>query len=230
MAARQTGWAMLASSPVQEAHDLAARRPRRDAAQPGAVPALLRRVPHLPRDRHTIELLDDDDLRALDRRRGRRPHRARGLTPTGPSCAARRRTPTCSSRPRGREPVLRRAVPGIVERRWTGFAERTGRRYRLVDYVGPPDAERVVVLMGSGAGAVGEAVGRPEPPRRAVGVLDVRLYRPFPAAPFVAALPADRARVAVLDRTKEPGAPASRSTSTSSRPAERAARGRPSSR
>ncbi len=95
-----------------------------------------------------------------------------------------------------------------MERTLDRLAERTGRRYGLVDYHGAPDAERVIVLMGSGAGAAREAVDVLLAAGERVGLLQVRLYRPFPEAAFGAALPDSAHAVAVLDRTKEPGAPA----------------------
>src|SRR5581483_6529480 len=98
------------------------------------------------------------------------------------------------------------AVPGAVQAVFDDLAARTGRRYGLVEYVGAPDAERVVVLMGSGAGAAEEAVAALQADGARVGVVKVRLFRPFPAAAFVAALPRTVRSIAVLDRTKEPGA------------------------
>src|SRR5690606_30438425 len=98
------------------------------------------------------------------------------------------------------------AVPGAVTDAMDQLAERTGRRYRLVDYTGHPEADRVIVLMGSGAGAVIEAVETLVDRGERVGVAVVRLYRPFPGPQLLAALPAGVRHVAVLDRTKEPGA------------------------
>jgi pyruvate-ferredoxin/flavodoxin oxidoreductase len=99
-------------------------------------------------------------------------------------------------------------VPAIVQQTMDEFAERTGRRYALVDYHGAADAERVIVIMGSGAGAVGETVDALVARGEKVGYLTVRLYRPFPVEAFLAALPASTKHIAVLDRCKEPGAPA----------------------
>ena len=163
----------------------------------------------------------DDDLARADRRRARQraPATAR-CRPTTRSSAARRRTPTSSSRRARPQPVLRRACPAIVAAtRWTRFAARTGRRYRLFDYVGAPDAERVIVLMGSGAERRrSEAVEALVAARRAASALvKVRLYRPFAAD----ALRRRAARDGARDRRARPheGArarPASRSTRTSS--------------
>ncbi len=105
------------------------------------------------------------------------------------------------------------ACPEIVQRMMDQFAELTGRQYRLFEYHGAPDAERVVVLMGSGCEAAHETVDFLSAQNEKVGVLKVRLYRPFDARRFVAALPQSVRAIAVLDRTKEPGAPASRSIS-----------------
>jgi pyruvate-ferredoxin/flavodoxin oxidoreductase len=98
------------------------------------------------------------------------------------------------------------AVPEVVQAKLDELAARTGRHYRLVDYAGAEDADRVVVLMGSGAGAAAEAVAALTAAGEKVGVVTVRLYRPFPAEALAAALPETVRRVAVLDRTKEPGA------------------------
>ena len=98
-----------------------------------------------------------------------------------------------------------RACPSIVQDVMDRFAQRTGRSYHLFDYVGVPDAERVLILMGSGAGAVEEAVERLNAQGEKVGLLKVRLFRPFATDAFVAALPKSARAIAVLDRTKEPG-------------------------
>ena len=115
-----------------------------------------------------------------------------------------------------REAVNRSTTPcrGSCRGRWTGSPNLTGRQYRLFDYVGAPDAERVVVIMGSGAGAAEEAVDALVARGERVGLVKVRLYRPFSAEAFLAALPLTTRAIAVLDRTKEPGASASRCTWT----------------
>src|SRR5690606_1655196 len=102
--------------------------------------------------------------------------------------------------------LFHEAVPGIVQEVFDEVAERTGRRYSLVEYHGAPDAEHVVVLMGSGAGAVAESVDALVAAGAKVGMATVRLYRPFPTEAFVRALPPSCRTIAVLDRTKEPGA------------------------
>jgi pyruvate-ferredoxin/flavodoxin oxidoreductase len=205
MAARSTGFAMLASSSVQEAHDFALV----------AHAATLRsRVPFLhffdgfrtSHEINTIDLLADDDLRALIGDDEIGEHRMRRLRPTAPVIRGTAQNPDVFFQ--GREAANRYhdAVPGIVAGIFDELAARTGRRYGLVDYQGAPDAERVVVIMGSGTGAVGEVVRHLAATGERVGVLTVRLFRPFPVDEFLAALPASTRRIAVLDRTKEPGA------------------------
>ena len=98
-----------------------------------------------------------------------------------------------------------RACPTIVQDVMDRFAQRTGRKYRLFDYVGAPDAERVIVMMGSGAGAVEETIEHLSEQGEKIGLLKVRLYRPFAAEAFISGLPKTVRSIAVLDRTKEPG-------------------------
>ena len=153
-----------------------------------------------------IELLLEDDARPLiDETWSGRTARARS-TRTGRCCAAPRRTPTCSSR-RAR-PATRSTSPcrASCSEAMERFATLTGRQYGLFEYAGAPDAERVIVLMGSGVGALREAVAKLVAAGEKVGLVTVRLYRPFDVEAFVAALPKTRAAIAVLDRTKEPGA------------------------
>jgi pyruvate-ferredoxin/flavodoxin oxidoreductase len=205
MAARPTGWAMLASASVQEAHDL---------ALVAHAATLAARVPFLHffdgfRTSHEvakIRLLDDDDLAAVVDLEHVRAHRQRGLSPDRPRLRGSAQNPDVFFQAREAVNPFYAAVPGIVQAGMDRLAERTGRRYRLVDYQGDPQAERVVVLMGSGAGAAAEAVEAMNAAGERVGLVTVRLYRPFPAEALAAALPATVRRVAVLDRTKEPGA------------------------
>jgi pyruvate-ferredoxin/flavodoxin oxidoreductase len=206
MAARTTGFAMLASSSVQEAHDLALV----------AHAATLRtRVPFLHffdgfRTSHEISSitpLTDADLRALVPDADVRAHRARRMSPDRPTLRGTAQNPDVFFQAREAANPFHDAVPAAVQDAMAALAARTGRRYSLVDYAGAPDAERVVVLMGSGAGAAGEAVDALVARGEKVGLAVVRLYRPFPAAALVAALPATVRSLAVLDRTKEPGAP-----------------------
>jgi pyruvate-ferredoxin/flavodoxin oxidoreductase len=204
MAARATGVAMLASSSVQEAMDLAA------VAHAATLQA---RVPFLHffdgfRTSHEvakIEPLDDDDLRALVDDRLVHAHRARALSPEHPVVRGTAQNPDIYFQAREAANPYYRACPAIVQAAMDALATRTGRAYHLVDYAGAPDAERVVVLMGSGVETAAETAAFLNARGERVGVLAVRLYRPFPAEALVAALPATVRTVAVLDRTKEPG-------------------------
>ena len=204
MAARATGVAMLASSSVQEAMDLAA------VAHAATLQA---RVPFLHffdgfRTSHEvakIEPLDDDDLRALVDDRLVHAHRARALSPEHPVVRGTAQNPDIYFQAREAANPYYRACPAIVQAAMDALATRTGRAYHLVDYAGAPDAERVVVLMGSGVETAAETAAFLNARGERVGVLAVRLYRPFPAEALVAALPATMRAVAVLDRTKEPG-------------------------
>ncbi len=205
MAARTTGFALLCSSSVQEAHDLALV----------AHAATLRaRVPFLHcfdgfRTSHelsTVERLSEDDVRALLDEELVRAHRARALSPDDPVLRGSAQNPDVFFQAREAVNPFYAAVPGIVQEEMARLAARTGRPYRLFDYAGHPEAERVLVLMGSGAGAAEEAVERLCREGERVGLVKVRLYRPFDAAAFVASLPASVSGIAVLDRTKEPAA------------------------
>ena len=181
-----------------------------------------------PRTRSTKSSTStDDDLRHLIDDDLVRAHREQGaVARTAPSSAAPRRTPTPSSRPRGHQPLLR-VVPVMSSKRWTRFAERTGREYKLFDYVGDPEAERVIVIMGSGAEAVHETVGPGSPTKaRRSGLLKVRLYRPFSASSTSwrhCRRRSRRSRSWTAPRSPAPSA--SRSTSTSSPPWHEAGRG-----
>jgi pyruvate-ferredoxin/flavodoxin oxidoreductase len=207
MHARSTGWAMLCASSVQEAQDFALV----------AHAATLRaRVPFLhffdgfrtSHEVNRIAALDESDIRALIREDDVVAHRLRGLTPDAPVLRGTAQNPDVFFQAREAANPFYDAVPGIVAEVMDELADRTGRRYGLVEYVGATDAERVVVLMGSGAGAAEEAVEALIADGEPVGLLKVRLYRPFPAAALVRALPPTVRTIAVLDRTKEPGAPA----------------------
>ncbi len=207
MAVRSTGWAMLCASDVQEAHDFALV----------AHAATLRsRVPFLHffdgfRTSHevaTVRLLDDDDLRAVIREADVLRHRAYGLTPEAPVMRGSAQNPDVFFQSREASNSHYDAVPATVAEVMSELGARTGREYHLVDYYGHPEADRVVVAMGSATGTIRETVDALVADGERVGVAIVRLYRPFPAAALRAALPATVTRIAVLDRTKEPGAPA----------------------
>jgi pyruvate-ferredoxin/flavodoxin oxidoreductase len=205
MAARGTGFALLASSDVQEAHDFAAV----------ATAATLRaRVPFLHffdgfRTSHEVNVLEplsDDDLHALLDDELVAAHRARALSPDHPVIRGSAQNPDVFFQSREAANPYHAAVPGIVAAELERFAGLTGRRYRLFDYAGAPDAERVLVLMGSGTGAAGEAVEALAARGEKVGLVTVRLYRPFDGAALAAALPETVQALAVLDRSKDPAA------------------------
>jgi len=204
MAARTTGFAFLASSSVQEAHDFALI----------AHAATLRsRVPFLhffdgfrtSHEMHSIEILSDDDLRTIVSEDMILAHRARRLSPDRPVLRGTAQNPDVFFQSREASNPFYAEVPQIVAESFARLAERTGRTYRLVDYIGSPDAERVLVLMGSGVGAAREVVERLSAAGERVGVVVPRLFRPFPVAAFTDALPRTARAIAVLDRTKEPG-------------------------
>jgi pyruvate-ferredoxin/flavodoxin oxidoreductase len=151
--------------------------------------------------------MTDDDLRALVDDEAVWALRARGLTPDAPVLRGSAQNPDVFFQAREAAGPFHAAVPGIVQDAMDRLAERTGRRYGLIDYVGSPEAERVVVLMGSGAGAARETVDALTERGERVGLAIVHLFRPFPLDALREALPAAVRRIAVLDRTKEPGAP-----------------------
>ena len=156
MASRTTGFAMLCSSSVQEAHDFAAVAHAATLGLAGSLPALLRRLPHIPRDQPD-ELLGEDDLRALVGEAAIDAHRHRGLLPDHPVLRGSAQNPDVFFQAREAAKPYHAAVPGIVEA-VLADGGRHGRGYGLVESPGRPDAERVVVIMGSGVGAVSEAV------------------------------------------------------------------------
>lgn len=204
MAVRQTGFALLASASVQEAHDLAL------VAQ---VATLRTRVPFIhffdgfrtSHEMNTIELLDDDVLRAMVPEALVREHRSRALTPERPFIRGTAQNPDVYFQARETVNPMYARTPGVVQAAMDELATHTGRGYRVVEYAGHPEAEHVVVVMGSGAQTARETVRHLVAAGERVGVVHVRLYRPFPAAELVAALPPTVRRIAVLDRTKEPG-------------------------
>ena len=204
MAVRQTGFALLASASVQEAHDLAL------VAQAAT---LQTRVPFVhffdgfrtSHELNTIELLSDDDLRALVPEELVRAHRGRALSPERPFIRGTAQNPDVYFQARETVNPFYARVPDVVEDAMARLAERTGRRYHVVDYTGHPEAERVLVVMGSGGETICETVASLNARGERVGVAQVRLYRPFPAQELLDALPATVRSIAVLDRTKEPG-------------------------
>ena len=205
MAARSTGWAMLCSNSVQEAHDCAV------ISQAATLEA---RVPFLHffdgfRTSHEvakIELLADDDLRDLIDEEHVFEHRARALSPDHPVLRGTAQNPDVFFQAREACNPFYNACPDIVQRAMDRFGALTGRPYHLFEYHGAPDATRVIVLMGSGCEAAQETVDYLTKRGERVGLVKVRLYRPFDTAHFVAALPSSVKSIGVLDRTKEPGA------------------------
>ncbi len=204
MAARQTGFAMLASASVQEAHDLAL------VAQAAT---LRTRVPFLhffdgfrtSHEVNTIEMLSDEDLRALLEEDLIRAHRARALSPERPVVRGTSQNPDVYFQAREAVNPFYERTPAAVQGVMDQLAQRTGRRYGLIDYSGHPQAERVLVVMGSGGETARETVAHLQREGQRVGVAQVRLYRPFPMRALARALPETVRAVAVLDRTKEPG-------------------------
>jgi len=205
MACRQTGCAMLCANSVQEALDFSAI----------AHAATLRtRVPFIHyfdgfRTSHEVQkinLLSDDDLRALLPAGGIEAFRQKALTPDHPSIRGTAQNPDVFFQAREAANAFYDAVPGVVQELFDSFAVRTGRAYKLFDYEGAPDAERVVVVMGSGAETVAETAHWLNAKGQKTGILKIRLYRPLDAKALLAALPKTVRKIAVLDRTKEPGA------------------------
>ncbi len=204
-ACRQAGLGLLCSNSPQEAHDLAL------VAQ---VASLNSRIPFVHffdgfRTSHELSpvtLLDDADLHALMPMDGVFAHRERALTPDRPVIRGTAQNPDVFFQARESANGFYDACPGIVEAAMDAFAKRTGRRYGLFEYVGHPEAERVIVMMGSGCGAAEETVEHLAAAGERVGLIKVRLFRPFSMKHLLEALPETARRVAVLDRTKEPGA------------------------
>ncbi len=205
MAARATGFAMLASSSVQEAHDMALIA--HSATHSTRVPFV-----HFFdgfRTSHEISKiagLTDADLRALVPAGDVLDFRRRRLSPDWPVIRGTAQNPDVFFQAREAINPHYDRVPDAVQSAMDRFFDQTGRRYHLADYVGAPDAQRVIVMMGSGAGAAEEAVTKMVADGAKVGLLKIRLYRPLAAAALVAKLPPTVLSIGVLDRTKEPGA------------------------
>jgi pyruvate-ferredoxin/flavodoxin oxidoreductase len=206
MAVRSAGWGMLASASVQEAQDMALV----------AHAATLRaRIPFLhffdgfrtSHEINKIDLVDDDQIRALIDPDALKAHRDRALDPDSPVLRGSAQNPDVFFQAREAANLFHDAVPQIVERCMDELREQTGRSYSLADYVGAADAESVIVMMGSGCGAAEEVVERLVAEGEKVGLVKIRLFRPFPTKALRAALPATVKTIVALDRTKEPGAP-----------------------
>ncbi|MBE1236875.1 pyruvate:ferredoxin (flavodoxin) oxidoreductase [Phaeovibrio sulfidiphilus] len=205
MACRQTGFAMLSSGSVQEAQDLACV---------AHIASLKSRIPFLHffdgfRTSHEVSkitALTDDQLREMVDESMVLEHRSRALTPDAPVVRGTAQNPdTFFQAQEARNPWYQ-ACPSIVQETMDRFAKVTGRRYSLFDYEGHPEAERVIVIMGSGGETAAETARFLVSRGEKVGVLRVRLFRPFCVDSFVSALPVSARSIAVLDRTKEPGA------------------------
>jgi pyruvate-ferredoxin/flavodoxin oxidoreductase len=205
MTCRETGFAMLCSCNIQEVMDFAL------IAQEAT---LASRVPFLHffdgfRTSHEIQKVEEltlDDMRVMIDDELVAAHKARALTPDRPMISGTAQNPDVYFQ--GRETVNKYylAAPRIVQETMDKFAKIVGRQYKLFDYVGAPDAEKVIIIMGSGADTVHETVEYLMSKGEKVGVVKVRLYRPFSRKDFIAALPKTVKKIAVLDRTKEPGA------------------------
>lgn len=206
MAARTTGFALLASASVQEAMDFALI---------SQAATLESRVPFVHffdgfRTSHEvikIEELTQDDIRAMIDEELVRAHRSRALSPDHPFIRGTAQNPDVYFQAREVCNPYYNACADIVQKAMDKFAKIVGRQYHLFDYIGAPDAERVIILMGSGAEAVTETIEYLVSKGEKVGALKVRLFRPFSINDFVAALPATVKTIGVLDRCKEPGAP-----------------------
>ncbi|PCI32573.1 MAG: pyruvate:ferredoxin (flavodoxin) oxidoreductase [Flavobacteriaceae bacterium] len=204
MAVRQTGFAMLFGNSVQEAHDFALIT---------QVATLKTRIPFLNifdgfRTSHEISKIDgitDDIIKAMMPEDKIMEHKKRSLDPDSPKLRGTAQNPDVFFQAREAANGFYAAVPGIVQDTMDEFYAHTGRRYNLFDYVGHPEAEKVIIIMGSGSGAVQEAIDTMIENGEKVGVLFVRLYRPFSIKDYIAALPKSVKKISVLDRTKEPG-------------------------
>jgi pyruvate-ferredoxin/flavodoxin oxidoreductase len=204
MATRSCGWGMLFANSVQEVMDF---------ALVSQAATLASRIPFLHvfdgfRTSHEvqkIERLTDEDLRALIDPELVRAHRSRALTPDRPVIRGTAQNPDVFFQAREASNPFYLATPAIVQEAFDKLTALTGRGYRLFDYVGHPEAERVVVMMGSGCEAAEEAVEALVARGERVGLVKVRLYRPFSVEHLLAAIPRTARGVAVLDRTKEPG-------------------------
>jgi len=205
MSCRSTGWAMLCSNSVQEAMDLALI---------AHAAALETRIPFLhffdgfrtSHEVNKVEMLNEDDMRALINMDRVIDHRQRALSPDHPVLRGTAQNPDVFFQIRETANCFYSAAPAKVQAVMNRFAEVVGRSYRLFDYVGAPDAERVIVIMGSGAEVADETVAYLNARGENVGLLKIRLYRPFSVKSFIEALPKTVRHIAVLDRTKESGA------------------------
>ena len=202
MSVRQTGFAMISSGSVQEAHD---------TALIAHLATLKSKVPFInffdgfrtSHEINKIELIDDETIKSLIEDKYIIEHRNRSLRPDEPVMRGTAQNPDVYFQGREVSNKLYNEIPSIVQEYFDKFAKLTGRQYHLFDYYGSKDAERVIVILGSGVQAVKETIETLN--NEKIGVLQVRLYRPFSAKDFVKAIPSTCKKIAVLDRTKEPG-------------------------
>ncbi|MBN1910892.1 MAG: pyruvate:ferredoxin (flavodoxin) oxidoreductase [Pirellulales bacterium] len=205
MACRSTGWAMLAAGSIQEALDMALL---------AYASTLESRVPFIhffdgfrtSHEVNKIEILSEDDARAMIDMNLVQAHRDRALNPDAPKLRGTAQNPDVFFQAREACNPFYDAVPGIVQKQMDKFAKLIGRQYHLFDYYGAPDADRVIVSMASSIGVIEEAIDAMNAAGEKVGLVKVRLYRPFDAKAMVEALPKSVKTIAALDRTKEPGA------------------------
>jgi pyruvate-ferredoxin/flavodoxin oxidoreductase len=206
MACRQTGFALLASGSVQEAHDFALIS--QEASLQSRVPFIHFfdgfRTSH---EVSKIHELSDEDLAAMIDTDRIREHRDRKLTPDAPVLRGTAQNPDVFFQAREAANLYYDRCPELVAEAMERFAKQTGRQYGLFDYFGHPEAERVIVMMGSGAETAQDTVEALAAQGEKIGLIKVRLYRPFARGAFLATLPKTCKSIAVLDRTKEPGAP-----------------------
>ena len=205
MGVRSSGFAMLSSGSTQEAHDFALIS--QAATLKSRVPFMHFfegfRVSH---EINKIEILADEDIRAMIDDELVREHRARGLSPDHPVIRGTAQNPDVFFQARESVNSYYDVCPEIVQETMDKFAAQVGRKYNLFDYVGAPDAKRVIVILGSGGKAVAETVKHLNAQGEKLGVVEVRLYRPFSVKHLLDVMPATVKVVATLDRTKEPGA------------------------
>ena len=205
MAARGTGFAILASSSVQEAHD---------AALITHAATLKSRVPFInffdgfrtSHEVNKISLIPDDQIRAMIDEEMVHEHRRRALNPDNPFIRGTAQNPDVYFQGRESANPFYNSVPAVIQETMDELAKLTGRQYHLFDYHGAEDAEKVLVMMGSGAQTVEETIDRLNAEGQKLGVITVRLFRPFSTEHLIKALPKSCKAIAVLDRTKEPGA------------------------
>ncbi|MGN6247239.1 MAG: pyruvate:ferredoxin (flavodoxin) oxidoreductase [Ginsengibacter sp.] len=205
MAARTTGFALLSSASVQEAHDFAL------IAQAATLKS---RIPivhffdgfRTSHEVNKLELLSDEQIRSMIDDELVIAHRQRGLNPENPFIRGTAQNPDVYFQGRETVNAYYNKMPAIVEEVMNDFAKMTGRKYDLFQYTGDPNAERVIMIMGSAGETVTETVKALNKSGEKTGVIQIRLYRPFSLQHFLAALPASTKSIAVLDRTKEAGA------------------------